>query len=165
MKNAIKIIAAVLVICAFTVSACATGFVPSVEQKEVPAAVEVEGSVPADAVVIAPAASEEASEAAAAAYAVLVELGSADAIDESLAGAVVTDVFEVTANEDVEAKLAAGESVNVSMAFEAEEGQTVTVLFFNGTEWVVVPAEFVTFENGVLTITMTEMGVYAIVVK
>lgn len=163
MKNLIKVVVAILIVSAFAVTACASAFVPSVEQKEAPVVVaDAEGNV-AD-VVIAPAATEDASEEAQAAYAALVELGSAEAVAPELAGKVITDVFEVTASEEVEAKLAAGEEIKVAFEVEVEEGQTITVLYFNGEEWVVVPAEFVTFENGVLTVTMTQTGVYAFVV-
>lgn len=164
MKNMIKIVAAVLVVCAFTVSACAAGFVGSVEQKEVPAVVVTEKTVAPTQVTVTPAANEEASEAAAAAYEALVELGSAEAVDESLAGGVITDVFEVAFADEIMAQLEAGEKAAVAVELEVEEGQTVKVLFFEDPEWVVVDDEQVSYEDGVLTIEMTKVGVYAIVV-
>lgn len=150
MKNAIKILVAVLVISAFAMTAFATA-APSPMQDGAPAVV-TEGVV------------ASAVDADSAAYAALEELGSVDAIDPSLAGAEVAVVFELTADEATEAALAAGETVEVSVEFEVEEGQTVSVLFFDGETWTLLPAECVSYENGVLTITLSAMGVFAIVV-
>lgn len=184
MKNAIKIFVALLVVCAMAVTVSADVFTPSVEQKEAPAVVadetgnvgvvvnaegEVIATVAATAIEItsvakveeAPAEVKEAVETAMAA------LEEAVAAEEEMAGMTITDVVYVgTSDAAVEEALENGGSIVLNFDLKVSPKANVKVMAFVDGAWVVLPADAVVVnEDGTVSVTVSQVGVYAFAVE
>lgn len=187
MKNVARIIIAILVVSAMTVTAFAAAFTPSVEQKEAPAVVEsvivdaegnVVGNVAADAIVVsAIAEAAEASEEVAAAVEsikaaasvaeaapAVVEIAAAANVD--VANLVVRDMVNVEASAEVVELLKDGTGVAVTFDMDMDADAFLIVLVFVDGEWNAVAEENVEIlENGNVKVVLEQVGVLAFVTE
>lgn len=161
MKNAIKILVALLVVCAMAVTVSADAFAPSVAQKDVPA-VTVDALVDADGNAVEGGAVTVTSVAKAKGEAKAAIEAAMETLAEAAEDMVVVDVCYVEANETVEEALEKGGCVALTFDLKVSPKADVTVMVFADGEWVTLPADAVVVNaDGSVTVTTNLVGVFA----